>query len=279
MKKILFLSLAFLYGECKSPQPVPVPPAAVSLVVTQCLTDKGFYKSGDPVNLSFQLKNTSTTAVHIKSVIARIAQLDNGTGFLQEANILSATDIDAQGVKTITNTLIWTVPSSASTSSAFGVYVGYTTDAGTLSIDYQTFFRVPSSSMLTTYAMNQTTYNGLPVYRLDGGLSAEYAVEKSAEVLTSGISHSWKVSSPGQGPNPVYSTPQFLDKSVNQTVDFLQFHSRLNHPARNCCDWNRHPISTLFGWHFESSFPSLAIFSRSKYDQGSRVDFKLFKPE
>jgi hypothetical protein len=54
---------------------------------------------------------------------------------------------------------------------------------------------------------------------LDGGMSAEYAVEKSLENLTASVSHSWIVSAPGSGPRPVYATPEFLEKAVAQTVN------------------------------------------------------------
>ncbi len=76
------------------------------------------------------------------------------------------------------------------------------------------------SGKLTCFQIGKQSYKGLDIFTLDGGMSAEYVVEKAAENITGGISHSWKVNAPGSGPNHVYATPQFLEKSVNYTVDF-----------------------------------------------------------
>lgn len=73
---------------------------------------------------------------------------------------------------------------------------------------------------LTCFDISREKYEGVDVFKLDGGMSAEYVVEKAAENLTSGISQSWYVNAPGSGPNHVYATPEFLEKSVNYTVDF-----------------------------------------------------------
>ena len=53
---------------------------------------------------------------------------------------------------------------------------------------------------------------------LDGGMSAEYAVQKSLANLTAGVSHTWRIG-PGGGPKPVWGTPDFLQQSVQHTVD------------------------------------------------------------
>lgn len=73
---------------------------------------------------------------------------------------------------------------------------------------------------LTCFTIGHQKYKKLDIFTLDGGMSAEYVVEKAAENLSGGISHSWDVNAPGSGPNHVYATPQFLEKSVNYTVDF-----------------------------------------------------------
>lgn len=85
---------------------------------------------------------------------------------------------------------------------------------------FQTFFRVLEPRSLTTYEITRTRYRGLPVLQLDGGMSAEYAVEKAGEVLSGGIAHSWEVSRPGHGPNPVFATPSFLIDAIDRTTAF-----------------------------------------------------------
>jgi hypothetical protein len=114
--------------------------------------------------------------------------------------------------------LIWTVPQGTD-SDAFGVYLSYSTDSGEVGPLYASFFRVVSASTLTTYQISTSVYQQLPVFRLDGGMSAEYLVEKSLEDLQAADAQSWNVSQPGGGPNPVYATPEFLQLAVQQTVN------------------------------------------------------------
>ncbi|TLX75976.1 hypothetical protein E9993_07095 [Labilibacter sediminis] len=79
--------------------------------------------------------------------------------------------------------------------------------------EYLTFFRIANSEERLTYQINDEIKDGLPIYKLSGGLSAEYAVQKSIASFNSGISHSW------QNIHPLLSTPNFLERSINKTVD------------------------------------------------------------
>lgn len=87
------------------------------------------------------------------------------------------------------------------------------------------------------YDVKIDNYNGLPVYLLSGGMSAEYGVEKSLASLNAGISHTWAVRNVnGQpdmadgGPVSVYATPHFLDKSVKKTVDLYNASLGVTYP-------------------------------------------------
>ena len=77
--------------------------------------------------------------------------------------------------------------------------------------------------MLTTYQITKEEYKGMNVFMLDGGMSAEYAVQKSLANLTAGVSHTWFIG-PGGGPEPVWGTPDFLQRSVRHTVDLYNEH-------------------------------------------------------
>ena len=77
--------------------------------------------------------------------------------------------------------------------------------------------------MLTTYQIAREEYKGLNVFMLDGGMSAEYAVQKSLANLTQGVSHTWLIG-PGGGPKPVWGTPDFLQQSVRHTVNLYNEH-------------------------------------------------------
>lgn len=83
-------------------------------------------------------------------------------------------------------------------------------------------FRILARGDLDCYTIAHCRSQGVDVFALDGGMSAEYAVEKSLEALTGGVSHSWFTlpEKDGQGPRPVYATPEFLERSVARTVEY-----------------------------------------------------------
>lgn len=81
------------------------------------------------------------------------------------------------------------------------------------------FVRIAAPGELTVFNVKRETWRGLPILRVDGGMSAEYAVAKAAAHLASGIAASWEVSAPGSGPRPVFSTPDFLSRSLKAGVD------------------------------------------------------------
>ena len=107
---------------------------------------------------------------------------------------------------------VWEVPSEF-TPAAVGVYQK---EEGQLT--YSSYFRVVIPGMLTTYQIAKEEYKGLNVFMLNGGMSAEYTVQKSLANLTAGVSHTWQIG-PGGGPKPVWGTPDFLQQSVQHTVD------------------------------------------------------------
>lgn len=120
--------------------------------------------------------------------------------------------LDARGASSVYR---WKVPATAR-PGAYGIYVA---SEQSVSPQYAGFFRVIEPDDLTTFQVRRDSYKGLPVLQLDGGMSAEFTLEKAADNLVGGVSHSWAVSAPGFGPRPVKSTPEFLYRSVRQAVD------------------------------------------------------------
>lgn len=112
---------------------------------------------------------------------------------------------------------IWDIPSDF-TPTAIGVFQE---EKGQLA--YSSYFRVVTPGMLTTYQIAKEEYKDLNVFLLDGGMSAEYAVQKSLSNLTAGVSHTWLIG-PGGGPKPVWGTPDFLQQSIRHTVDLYNKH-------------------------------------------------------
>ena len=112
-------------------------------------------------------------------------------------------------------------------------HVGTTSDVNGSSFTVSESVKVPLGTFwvnpvnsLQAYDVPRTLYNSLPVYRLRGGLSAEYTVEKALANLDQGISHTWDVRSNNGvpdltdgGPLSVVPTSGFLDSAVTKTVN------------------------------------------------------------
>ncbi len=95
-------------------------------------------------------------------------------------------------------------------------------------------YRKHHSGELTTYEITKTNHQGVPVYLLAGGMSQEYAIQKSIAELTHGVSHTWAIDksrnpeSPyfdqldlEQGPPlPVWGDKDFLHQSIEKTIGY-----------------------------------------------------------
>jgi hypothetical protein len=78
---------------------------------------------------------------------------------------------------------------------------------------------------LQVYEINKESYQGIPVFKLRGGMSAEYVVQKALTALKRGVSHTWHVHSlsgepdmKGGGPVPVWGQAEFLQMSIDSTI-------------------------------------------------------------
>lgn len=49
--------------------------------------------------------------------------------------------------------------------------------------EYVTFFRVAASGQLLSYVIEEEEYEGLPVFKLNGGMSPEFAVQRAWPIL------------------------------------------------------------------------------------------------
>jgi hypothetical protein len=196
----------------------PLPDSVLD--IKDCRTNSGSYNGGEAVRLSFHVLNNSASVIKVKAVTVTIRDLYHDDSLVQEKELSPGFVIPSRDSLKFDSVDIWNIPSYAA-SHPYGVFISYTlADGSTRGAQYRTFFRVVKPAMLTTFDIDRYNYHGLTVFALDGGMSAEYAVEKAGESLEAGISHSWKVNGPGSGPNPVYSTPRFLENSVKKTVAF-----------------------------------------------------------
>lgn len=209
---IILLAIAPTTNFCQSSKSDPG-----LIQISNCITDKGNYIAGEEVNISFTLSNASSSAIRIKLLKVRIQNLNHPSGIIKEI-ILKNNLVIAGGSKyQVHNSQIWTIPEKEA-KDPFGIYIQYILTNGYQNTAYKTFFHVVDKNMITTFQIQRFSYKELPVFSLDGGMSAEYAVEKSVANLASGISDSWKVNAHASGPNHVYATPEFLENSLKQTV-------------------------------------------------------------
>ena len=147
----------------------------------------------------------------------------------QSGNKIVLKNISLMGEPTVTETengSSWIIPEETR-PGAIGVYQK---DPDSEELSYQSFFRIVNDTMLTTYEINKENYNGIDVFTLDGGMSAEYAVQKSLANLTASVSHTWKIGN-GGGPAPVWGTPNFLIRSAEKTVDLYNENLGPNKPV------------------------------------------------
>jgi len=203
---------------------------ADSIVATQAPTgigmgelslDRETYQRGEQVLLSYKIRNRSTQAQALENVTVLIKKLWEPSSVpLIETEISEIISVKPSESWEYESQAIWSIPVDAS-SGAYGVFVSYVKKGIPKRTEYQTFFRVLDEGMLTCFeVLQQRWQDEFPIFLLNGGMSAEFSVQKAAETLGAGVSHTWFVSSYGSGPQPVYATPSFLDESVNYTVEF-----------------------------------------------------------
>lgn len=176
----------------------------------------GLVVPGQQAQVVCTLTNTGKTTLRLSRLTAATAGLTDPLA--KRAGVVLANSMSLQPGESrqISGTLQDITATTA--SGAYAVYIGYTADLPRQEI--ASFFRVGASTDLTTHVTRRFSYKKIPVYALDGGLSTEFNVEKSAESLTAGVSHSWYLQKNGVGEPPVWGTPHFLRDSIRTTVDF-----------------------------------------------------------
>lgn len=176
------------------------------------------YANTETIDLAYQLTNATQDTLDIRYVYAIVFGLSNPYyRRFQEINADLSLAANASYSGTAS---LWQVDAGMAPGS-YGVFIRTELDDGRTWEAYHSFFRVIDGNQLLSYSIDMQTSGGFPVYTLDGGLSAEYAVLKSAQILTQSAGPSWEPSAPGYGPRPVYATPHFLQDAIAETIDTL----------------------------------------------------------
>lgn len=201
-----------VYGEAITQSSTPA--VAVSNVA---LSDETYQTSETPA-LSYTLTNTTGSAVTVANSYAIVFGLSN-PGYRRFVELGTNVSIAASAASTVSGSL-WQVDSGMP-PGAYGVFVRNQLSDGRTWEHYQTFFRITDGTQLTRFSIAGDSHSGFPVYTLDGGLSAEYAVQKSAQILSQSAGPSWTPSAAGYGPKPIYATPNFLEEAIDETISTL----------------------------------------------------------
>jgi len=191
-----------------------------NIIIKETKTNKGYYLHNEAVSFEFTAQNTGNTKDFIRNISITVKNISEPNAS-QEFIIPAAqiVNIKPQSEKKIKVDLFKAIPLNFK-NDAYGVYLSYENKMGEIKDHYVTFFRVIDKDEITVFNIETEHQPNAKVFKLDGGMSAEYVIEKSAENLTAGISHSWKVNAPGSGPNHVLGTPDYLKKSLNKTINF-----------------------------------------------------------
>ena len=199
----------------------PVEIDEIAFEISRALTDKSVYAIGEIVQLgSIEFKNNSDEEVKIDSIWVEVGRASNNGNQVEllikvnediivkggESELISDLEINTKGM--VNNAYLIHLGVQLSSTDSLKVL-----DQSELR--YVSFFRTATDESNLNYFIEEEDFNGLPVYKLHGGLSAEYAVQKSAANLNRGISHSWTDIKP-----PRQSSPDFLQRSIEQTMDF-----------------------------------------------------------
>lgn len=191
------------------------PPVGLTATAT---AQRPFAAPGETVQLNLQLTNGSNAAQTFSNIELTI---EGPSGYRQPVWTSDRPiPLAPSASRRIGRPIRWSVPPSAASGAYFAVLTAqdatgqrHQTDAG--------FVRVlPSPLPPPTFTIEHERYKGLPIFKLRGGMSAEYAVQKALANLAAGVSHSWYTQSPGRGPDPIYASPAFLEESARQTVAY-----------------------------------------------------------
>lgn len=185
-----------------------------------CTVNKGSFQLADTVLMHIEIANTSSEKIQIDSLVATIRNISEKNDTVIGKYTIAVNKKIKSRDSLVFDRLELLKITEGMPYDAFGVFIDLVTPDSSRLNTYQTFFRKVDNQMLTCFLIEKENYKGLDIFKLDGGMSAEYVIEKAAANILGGISHSWKVNAPGSGPNHVYATPQFLENSVNETVRF-----------------------------------------------------------
>jgi len=227
MKKnlyILFLLMISLNFSCNKEEAADIGDFKTkALAIIEAKTDKTMYRTGENVSFSFVIENPNGSALleisEVRLVVKNLTDKNDPLHTISESAVIEENiSIEAGNAITLETNSFFTISNAIATETACGIFVECTFEDGSQHTAFTTYFRVIDDQTLTTYKIDLDDYNGLPIYKLTGGMSAEFGVEKALSSFAKGISHSWYTEN-NNGPFPVWASADFLQLSLQKTVD------------------------------------------------------------
>lgn len=227
MKIITYISMFLMISmnfSCNKEEAVDIDGFKTkSNIVFDAKTDKTMYRLGESVSISFSINNPSSSAqLEIKEVSLFVKNLTDKSNPLHEIGesgvVAENLVVNARESISLDISDFFTISNSMDINTACGIYTQFTFDDGSKDSLFATYFRVVDDNSLYTYKIDVADYSGLPIYKLKGGMSSEFGVEKSITSFSKGISHSW-FPKDNNGPYPVWASADFLELSLQKTVD------------------------------------------------------------
>lgn len=221
---ILFLLMTSLNFSCNKEEAADTGNFKTkALTIAEAKTDKTMYRTGENVSFSFSIQNPTGSAQleisEVRLVVKNLTDKENPLHTIGESAVVQKdVSIEAGNATIIDANSFFTISNSIATKTACGIFVECTFEDGSKSTDFATYFRVVDDHTLSTYKIDVDDYNGIPIYKLTGGMSAEFGVEKALTSFAKGISHSWYTEN-NNGPYPVWASADFLQLSLQKTVD------------------------------------------------------------
>lgn len=176
------------------------------------------YWPGEEVICSFELLNETLYPMNIREVRVRIENLSDNGELLSEQAVASDVVIESGKSARVDAGKIYTVPGTLKPSSFCRVKIILGLEGDVITTLDGGYFRAINSESLITYEIEKSDYHGLPVYRQIGDMSSGYGVLKSLTAFGRGISATME-EAPQGGTYPVAPTPEFLQRSLQKTVD------------------------------------------------------------
>lgn len=190
---------------------------STTVSISDVVSGDRFCFADDQVSCSFRLGNFTDYKVAVQEVKVILKSLTEGGRIIAEKVVCGDALLESGDVIDIARTDIFKVPAGMETFCRLSALVTF--KGGSTSETFLSYLRLIDRGSLLTYNVTESEYEGLPVYRLKGDMSAGFGVLKALTSMNCGISPTYDMIPSGSGPHPVVPTEEFLQRSVRYTVD------------------------------------------------------------